>query len=147
MISEFENVRYYRVQSLAGKYKEDESVYDESKSVSNLNENDKSNGLPSVSLSTLESAFAEETEMLCFRLHTNNFYMNKSITTMIGKYEKNLEDVLKVFLEPLVDKFAELRDTENDYAQILSENVKIIANNLDSADECVSSLDYFGGDR
>ncbi|XP_050527850.1 dynein regulatory complex subunit 3-like [Daktulosphaira vitifoliae] len=103
MISDFENIRYFRVQSLAGKYKENELV-----SADN---------------------------------------MNKSIAIMISRYEKNLEDILRAFIEPLVDKFAELREIENDYAQILSETIKMITNNPDSIDEYVSSLNYFGGDR
>ncbi|XP_050436539.1 dynein regulatory complex subunit 3-like [Adelges cooleyi] len=147
MICEFLNVRYFRMKTIAGQYDTNEESKINNSTQSKPVEHSDGGGVYAVSVEVLEQSFADETEALCFRLHLNNFYMNKSIVTMIGKYEKNLEDILKIFLEPLVERFADLREVENDYSQALSESVKMVLNNPDNAEDISFCLDHFGGDR
>jgi len=78
---------------------------------------------------TLKSIFMIELETITERLNINNIYINKSIMSMISKYEKILEDEIKTFLELLVPIFFNMLEEKKNYLQTLSDLVKFDVNN------------------
>lgn len=73
--------------------------------------------------------FKKELEVISYRLNIINIYMNRSITTMINKYETFLQDELKIFLESITPIVFKMLEHKNDNFHVLAENVKYDVNN------------------
>lgn len=81
------------------------------------------------SVETVISFLESEIHSLTDRLHVTNIQMNRSISLMIYKYENILQEQVKEYYDLLVPIFFNLRETENAYSQVLTENVKLVVNN------------------
>lgn len=132
IIKEYEEIKTLRMESL-----ENFINYEES------DDEDLDNKITSNNVTTIEnkfdtrysfiSIFEDEIIQMTDRLHIINIYMNKTITVLINKFEKVLEDELKIYLESLIPLFLNMKEIESTYSQVLNENLKNIMNRSDKA--------------
>lgn len=81
------------------------------------------------SVDVFMTSMASGIEILVDELLIMNIKLNRSINTIIDKYEEILKKEMKAFLDLLEPIFYNMREAENTYSQVLTENVKLVVNN------------------
>lgn len=142
MIREYEELRNMRLQRVENDGDVHSSTdVDSERSESELTVRDIF-GSGEFTLTVLEN----ELKQVVDRLRERNIYMNECILSMIGKYDKILEEDIKSFLESLNPMFYNMREVENTYSQVLVDSIKIY---MDNPNKKIPEeiLTYYGGDR
>lgn len=122
MIREFEEIRKIRMDTLS-------ENLDMSNSRSTINESKGRSVLEQYSIGVFISCIESGIDILIDRLLIMNIKTHRSIMMMINIYENILQEEIKAFLDSLISTFFNLREAENTYAQVLTENVKLVVNN------------------
>lgn len=82
------------------------------------------------SIDVFMSCMSSGVNVLTDELLIMNIKLNRSINTIIDKYENILKEEMKAFLDSLEPIFFNMREAENTYSQVLTENVKLVVNNV-----------------
>lgn len=135
MIYEYEEIKSTRLKIFDYNFEQNDKLSRNSCSVSIKYQFD--------SRESFVSILKDEIAYLCDQLHIINIYMNKTIKLLINRFEKILEDEMKLYLESLDPIFFNIKEIENTYSQTLTDNMKYIMNKSDKVIP-IEFMNYFG---